>query len=460
MERNVRDDPASGPTADASNRVGRRGWAGAHSRTASTLSGVLVVLMGLSAVAAALALWLHTSILDSGRFADNVEEIVSDPEITDPMGAYLTDQVFEALEVEERVERALAAADTFLAEQLLGLFDLSPAIEERLRNLDRPRIGDLAGPLVSSTRESVTAAVQGYLRSDEFQRWFPDVVERTHAAAVELIRNGPSDLPGVVVSAETVALDLTPSVAGAIQRLIRSGVDIIGFDPPAAVTAPVDTPEAARAWLEDTLGWQVPPDFARVPVMSTERLESLQWLVRMFDRFVWYLAGLTLVLGVGAVWAAPRKRRVVIQIPLTLVVAIVIVLVAVRRIEELVVEAFAGLEGRQTARAVLTSVLSDLRTIGIVLGVAGIAVAAVAFAVSRGRSGPAATEGVAGFVAAHIDGLRVAGGAAAAVALLIAGPSLGWVIVIGAVLIAYLGVLTMLGRGGRPDVPADLPSPP
>jgi hypothetical protein len=41
-----------------------------------------------------------------------------------------------------------------------------------------------------------------------------------------------------------------------------------------------------------------------------------------------------------------------------------------------------------------------------------------------------------------------------------AGPSLGWVIVIGAVLIAYLGMLTMLGRGGRPDVPADLPSPP
>jgi hypothetical protein len=50
------------------------------------------------------------------------------------------------------------------------------------------------------------------------------------------------------------------------------------------------------------------------------------------------------------------------------------------------------------------------------------------------------------FVTSHYDGLRVAGGGAALVALVFTGLALAWVIFLAAVLTAYLSVLAILNR--------------
>ena len=295
-----------------------RRWA----RIRAATTWVLVILMSLTVVAATAAVWLHETLLDTDAFIETITPVFSDPVVTDAIGDYLTEQTFVALEVEDRVDATLSSADAYIEAQVLGLIDLDPRIENRLANIDRPLFSDLTGPVVSAAEGSVRDATQTYLASEEFRDTFTTLATRGHAASVALLRGDYEQVPNVVLDSTSVRLDLTPAIAGTIQSLVAQGVGIVGFDPPAGFTVPVDTPETARAWLTKTFRSDLEPDFAQVTIMSTDRLEELQGTLRAFDRMVWLLVVLAVALAIATVWVALRKTRAIVQVAIGVVAAI------------------------------------------------------------------------------------------------------------------------------------------
>jgi len=445
-------------------------------RARSIVGGALALLAAVSIVAATVAVWLHETLLDTEVFIATVSPVFSDPAVTDPIGAYLTEQTFVALEVEERVDRALSTADDFIEEQVLGLIDLDPRLENRLAAVPRPRFADLTAPIVTATESAVRDAVQEYLRSDRFEATFTTLATLAHESAVALLRGDSEQLTDVVVDANSVRLDLTPAIAQTVQELVDKGVGIVGFDPPSNFLAPVDTPEAARAWLSDTFNRELAPEFAQITIMSSDRLGELQGAVRTFDRWVWLLNFLALLLVVAAIWVAPRRGRGVVQIAVAVVAAEVITWLIVDRLQLAVVDAFGAPAGREAARSLLAFTVANLRTLGLTVLVAAALVGFGAFAFGRGWHRTAASwvsespdthRGATQadrFIASHYDGLRVAGIALGVVLLLTTGIGFVPVIVIGLVVALYLWVLAVLrgraatGTGAETEVIAAVDS--
>lgn len=426
--------------------------AGRRGRVRSVTVAILVVLTSLSVVLAGLAAWLHETLLDTERFMETVTPVFSEQVVTDALGRYLTDQSFEALSVEDRVAATLSRADDFIEQQVLGMIDLNPRVQDRIAAIDRPRFEDLAVPLVQAAQDSVEQSVQEYLESEEFQRTFAAIASRGHESAVALLRGEYERLPNVVVDEQSVRIDLTPAVVGVIQRAVVGGVGFIGFEPPAAFATEVETPAEAQAWLADVVGFDAPAGFAQVTVMSAERLDELQGALRSFDRLVWLLVALVIVLGVSAVWLSDHKGRTVVQLGVGVALASLLGGLAVRRLEQVVVAAFGDAEGREAARLVIARTVSTLQSIGIVVIAVSLLVAVVSFAFSQGWHVKAAAW-VAGehgssrldaLIVDHFDALRIVGAVVALAVLWITGIELWPVLVVGLALSGYLLVLATL----------------
>ncbi|MDH5522048.1 MAG: hypothetical protein OEZ14_16115, partial [Acidimicrobiia bacterium] len=353
----------------------------------------------------------------------------------------------------------------------LGLIDVDPRIESRLAAIDRPRFRDLAGPLVAAAEGSVREAVQSYLASEDFQTTFTVLATSGHEGAVALLRGNYAEVPNVVIDSDSVRLDLTPAVAGTIQALVERGVGIVGFDPPAGFTVPVDSPETARAWLADTFDQELAPDFGQITIMSTAQLEGLQGTVRAFDRAVWMLVILVVALTVATVWLAPRKTRALVQLAIGVVVALAVANSVVDRLQQAVVAAFGDPAGQEVARIFIVDTVTSLRSLGLLIVWAAVAIGVVSFAVGRSWHRSAATwisdtlsaepetTQLGRFVASHVDGLRVGGIAVAVAILATAGIGFVSVVVLGLLLASYLWALTVLTAGtpeqGSGAEPAD-----
>ena len=122
-----------------------------HRRTVRrVVAGILVVLSILGVVATTAAFWLHDRLLDCETYTAAVRPALEDPAVTDAIGTYISDQIFDAVDLEGRFETRLAAADEFLAQQLQELLDLGDLATGLLNRLDPPQLGDAVDDFVAS----------------------------------------------------------------------------------------------------------------------------------------------------------------------------------------------------------------------------------------------------------------------------------------------------------------------
>jgi hypothetical protein len=166
---------------------------------------------------------------------------------------------------------------------------------------------------------------------------------------------------------------------------------------------------------------------------------------------------------------SPRKRWTALELGLGVLLAVVIVRVAERQIEERIVAALKNEGALSVAKAFLSSAISSLNGIVVWLIVGGAIVAVAAFLATRPTwvqamgSGFSKLFGVASdltapetgagrWAAAHIDVLRVAGVALAVIVLMFMAGSLSAVIVIVLALIVYeLALAAFLAGVPRPE---------
>lgn len=164
----------------------------------------------------------------------------------------------------------------------------------------------IAPQIQAALQDSIEGAARDFSRSPEFRDLWVEVNRAGHLALVRLLRGDPRPVPGVVVEAGRVRLDLTPVVDAVRSRVESSGVEVVGRIPPVRLVVDVaDASTVERAgpvvsWL-DRLGAALPY------VAGASALLALVAARRRLPMLVWL--AVSVGLGMLVVWLAMRYVR-------------------------------------------------------------------------------------------------------------------------------------------------------
>jgi hypothetical protein len=389
-------------------------------------TAILLVLAVLLFTLAVPGVWVRRTFSDSDRYVAMVAPLGRDPAVHEYLARTVTNEVFEALAVEERLDSALA---------------------ERA-----PRLVFLAGPLADAVRGFVEEKVRAFFASEAFALYWEQANRYVHEQLIAALR-GESDT--LVLSDGKVVLSLLPLVNQGLQAVSSVASELLGRQIELPDLTGVEVPSEAVARIEQALGVDLPDRFGTVTVYDSEDLAAVQDSVDLAGRLITLIVVLFILVTAGALWASTRRRRTLVQLTTALAVVLVIerrfAIAAANR----VVDA-ARPENRDAASAVVDQVLGTLlRFTGwlLVLAVGALLIAllsgsypwavrlrgwvrevgaAVTGAVGRGEGVPAAA-----WIGAHRDALMLGGAAVFVLVLLVANLSVGWFLLVALLLCGY-----------------------
>ena len=413
---------------------------------------VLVVLTSLSTLASTVGVWVHRTVFDTDRFVTLMEPLASDPQVTSELGTYLTNQIFVAVDVQGKVEGALEA--------IAGA--LPPGI---------PVVGQipvLAGPITAAAQNAVRQRVTEFLDSPAFQQLWSDLLRAAHPKVVALLRGDYSATPNVQLSGDTVYLNAVPVVAGVLRTLVEKGLGVVGLNVTIPQISASDVPQAAIDKLKSALGVDLPANFGQIPIMSAEKLHSAQQAVKTFDRLMWALVALTIVLIALSLGLSLNRRRTLVQLAIGVAVALLVAAATIRFIRNKVVETITDPGARGAARDAIVTVLHSLRTTGLVVFYSAIIIGVIAYLAGRPRWLVALTTRVRAATAQGPEGSRlerlverrfdwfaIGGAAVATILLFVVGFGIISVIVLGALYGLWFWGIAALRERARAHAPED-----
>jgi hypothetical protein len=389
-------------------------------------TAILLVLAVLLFTLAVPGVWVRRTLSDSDRYVAMVAPLARDPAVREYLARTVTNQVFEALAVEERLDSALANR--------------------------APRLVFLAGPLADAVRGFVEDKVRAIFASEAFALYWEQANRYVHEQLIAALR-GESD--ALVLSDGKVVLSLLPLVSQGLQAVSSVTSELLGRQIELPDLTGVEVPSEAVARIEQALGVDLPDRFGTVTVYDSEELAAVQDSVDLAGRLITLIVVLFFLVAAGALWASTRRRRTLVQLTTALAVVLVIerrfAIAAANR----VVDA-ARPENRDATSAVVDQVLGTLlRFTGwlLVLAVGALLIAllsgsypwavrlrgwvrevgaAVTGAVGRGEGVPAAA-----WIGAHRDALMLGGAAVFVLVLLVANLSVGWFLLVALLLCGY-----------------------
>jgi hypothetical protein len=400
--------------------------------------GILVVLTCLSALAAMVSVWARALILNTDRWTEMADRVIREPEVVNALSFRLSTSIVEALDVETRVETALAAVEQLPDQATL-----------------------LAGPLTAGVQGILEERIATFLRSDTGREAWSRVNRFAHERIVAVLRGETPT--GITIEDGTATLNTAVIIDGGLMRAEDLISDILGREvtlPTAEELEASGTADRARALLEERLGVDLPENFGELVLFRSDRLAAAQDAVRILDRFVVLILIVTLILLVATLVLSTNRRRTLIQLGIGLLVAALAARLAVRATGNAIVD-LAVARSRDAVGIVMSNVFSGLVLITTIVIIAAVIVGVGAYLAGRPawlerlrtRLSAAASSDSAGsartWVAAHRDGLRLAGVAVALIVLFLVGLSWVSVIVVLLLLGAYeLGVGNLASREG------------
>jgi hypothetical protein len=209
---------------------------------------------------------------------------------------------------------------------------------------------------------------------------------------------------------------------------------------------------------------QLPPKYENVVLFQSKTLEQVQGGVDLLQTMAWVLPFLLILCIGGAIALSSNRRRTIMRAGIWIAVAVGLQLAALKTGRNFYLDAItdAGLR-RGSAGAVWDQVTMFLRQSGITVVVIALIVAIAAWVAGPSRlatriragwngaldrTGEHGDSGLASFVAKWKGALRLAGlGVAIVVLILWNHPTAGTVIGIGVLLLIYLGLVELFGRG-------------
>ena len=354
----------------------------ARHRVRQSLTAFFAVLTVVAVVATTGAVWLQRTALETDRFMGLVEPVLASPEVADALSVRLTDEALEALALEERLTGRLSEVGLALRGVIVDALDLEADQQARIEALPLPQLTDLAAPIASGLEARISARIDQFVRSPEFQRLLVEGTDVAHTKAVALLRGDYEELPNVEVEAGEVRLNLIPVLAGALEDLADQGLSAVGVEEIPFID-PFADPDVALERLSSALNTELPPDFGQVTVMSAAELEELQAAARLADQLVWVLVVTSVALLALTIALAPRRRRTLLQVSLGTAAGVVITMLLLRSTEDEIAGTALTPEGQEALRLLTDATFDSLRmTMIAVLGLA-LVVAVVTYLLGR-----------------------------------------------------------------------------
>jgi len=397
-----------------------------RARLRKVFAVVFIVLAVLAFSAATPGVWARRTVYDSDRYLAVVGPLASDPAIQEALARQLTQAVFTAVDVQAKVQAALAQR--------------------------APKLGFVAGPLTSSLQGFVQDQAQKVIASDQFQRFWLSANETLQKQVVAVLDGNSAVL---TVQGNQVVFNYLPLLNDALTHLSGTLSAILNRQITLPTITPDTVPSQAVASLGSALGVTLPPTFGSVTLFQGDELTSVQDAVSIFNKTL-ILAIVLFILSVAlALILSTNRRRTLLQ----LLTALIVVVVLERRFaigDANNVVSMAKPENQAAVQAIIGAFLSSLLlatkrilwVLFLVLVVAVItapypwAVRARAWVADVSRAGLGAVRGAelgpaAVWIGGHRDTLMLAGAVVAAIFLLFASISLGWFLVLAVVLVLY-----------------------
>jgi len=404
------------------------------------IAGVLVFLTCVTAVAAMVSIWAGALLLNTDRWTELADRVIREPEVVDTLSKRLSTTIVEDLDVQGRVETALASAERLPDQATL-----------------------LAGPLATGIQRILEERIHAFLESETGREVWTRVNRFAHERIVAVLRG--ETRTGVTIEGGTVTLNTAVIMNGGLSRAEELISDILGRPislPTAEELEASGNADRARAFLEERLGLDLPEDFGELVLFRSGRLAAAQDAVRLLERFVVLIVILTLILLAATLLVSVNRRRTLVQLAIGLLIGVVAARLAVRATENAVVD-LARSGSRDAVKDVMANVFSGLALITTIVLIVALVVGIVAYLAGRprwlerlrARMATAASSERAGraraWIAAHHDGLRIAGVAVALLVLFIIDLSWLAVIVVALLLGVYLlGIGRLASRAGSP----------
>jgi hypothetical protein len=255
---------------------------------------ILMIFAVLGLALSVPVLWLHDTVFTTDGYVAVVDQLPGDPEFSDAVGVAAAGRIVDRLNLGDRLKELLPdAIDPLITTLVIGLED---------------RLGQRLSALVADPR---------------FTTAWIGANQTLHTQLLELLRGDP----GVVgLQGQTVTLDLTALVAGALRALQEVGVvpaDVALADNPDGSAA-----AAAIAALR-ARGWNIPDDLTAIPLFDAPNLGLAQNLVRYFDAIAFLLPVLAIAFGVIAVILNRRVPRSLVIYAASIAIGAAVTLIAV-----------------------------------------------------------------------------------------------------------------------------------
>ena len=406
-------------------------------------AAVLIAVAALALVTSVVGVWAARTTLDTDRWVATVTPLPRDPQIANAVAEYATTELFAVLDVENRLRTVLPDQAAFVA-----------------------------GPLTGQIREAVRKTVHQVLTGDRFQRLWVAANRRAHERALAIVE-GTSTV--VIARGDRVQIDLLPLINQVLRELSTHLPTMFGKQLTLPDLSSGEIPDNLRTRVSDAVGVSLPANFAQFTIYDAGQLRAIQQAVATAKRDLVLFVVSTVVLLIVALLVSPNRRRTLLQLGLWLIVAAVAVTAVLRRLrQEILLEVPAGTY-RDGVDAALTLVFATLRERGTQLIWIGVVLAALMFVIGPARgpawvrrrtaaAGRAVGRGVVrglratathgpGWIARHLDAVRVTGAAVAAVLALVLSSWTSLLVIVG-VLAVFEVVVTLVARRAAGSAPA------
>ncbi len=261
------DDPVPPAARPATGRI-------RAPRARRLIAWVLVVVVSVLVPLSVLTVWSVRTLTNTDRYVATMAPLARDPVITGYLALVATNELFDRVQVEQRIENALPKKADFVA-----------------------------APVTTAMRSFTQNEVAKVLHSQWFADFWDGANRRVHSTLIKFLKGEP--LPRVD-KARHVAITITPVLDKAIAELDKRGVTV--FDP-------------LKAKLDK--GAQ-----ANFSLANNQQVKKIRTIFRAATAVGWLLPLATLVLLIVAVAVAVERRKTLLRAALGSAIAVVVVLAA------------------------------------------------------------------------------------------------------------------------------------
>jgi hypothetical protein len=340
---------------------------------------IAVALALISALVTTIAItgaWARRTTIDTNHWVATVGPLARDPKVQAALAAYAVDELNQIVDTKQLLAEALPQK----AEVLIG-------------------------PVTSAVSGFIQTEVQNFLATDTFYKLWVDINSVAHERAIKVLK-GESQV--VDTKDGKVALNLIPILGRVLQAVDAQTNGLLSKHVPDIGTNL--TADQARAKLSEALHRPIPANFGTITVFEKSQLSAVQKLVQLFQRGVYGLVILAVLLIIATFVVAPGRRHIAIWLGLSTAVVLVAFRAVARAVGRHVVDGILLQRNRDAATSTLHQVFASFRSITAAFIALGLLVALVALLAGPSRAAVSIRHAVTGssWLSEHRSAVQIA----------------------------------------------------